>query len=535
MLDSAVEYMASGWSVFPVEGKIPANKHGVLEASTEERLATIWFERHPSRGVALATGMPSGVWVLDLDGDEGTEAFEQLQARYGKVPKTVAVKTARGFHLYFAMPADGDIRNSASKVAPGIDVRGSGGYVVLPPSPHPSGAPYAWVKGREPTSCAVSAAPDWLVDLVLARFEAADMPTGPVGAIKAGGRNQALASLAGSMRRRGMAAESILAGLEAENQARCSPPLGDAEVRRIAGSVARYEPTAPPTVNGNGAGPPSDVGPLTWEILEAIADEKQAPVDAVPTPWPAWNRACCGAGGGEGLARSWHVVVGAASGAGKSLSATNIAAHALRAGHQVCMLSLEMTRPEITTRLLSILARCPIRQLEHGHMFSRDAWDNAAAQLLESAGSFRVNERPINSLAAIRDAINREAQEGTRIVIVDYLQLAWVSSADTLFHQITEVSRTIQAMAQEHKITTVGISQVNRRTSSGESALKKEGLMGGSSLENDADQVILLGKAEKQYDAFVSPVTLDKNRHGPSQEWQIRLDPMTLQMSEVLL
>ena len=59
--------------------------------------------------------------------------------------------TNRGYHLFFKMPEDGsDIRNSAGKVAKGIDVRGTGGYVVLPPSPHPEGEAYRWQDGRGP-------------------------------------------------------------------------------------------------------------------------------------------------------------------------------------------------------------------------------------------------------------------------------------------------------------------------------------------------------------------------------------------------
>jgi replicative DNA helicase len=101
-----------------------------------------------------------------------------------------------------------------------------------------------------------------------------------------------------------------------------------------------------------------------------------------------------------------------------------------------------------------------------------------------------------------------------------------------LYHQITEVSHTIQGLAKDLRVTTVGLSQVNRRTSSGADKLQKEGLMGGSSLENDAEQVVLLSKPERMYDGFQSEVRIDKNRHGPVAEWKMKLDPRTLQMSE---
>src|SRR5487761_1238377 len=79
-----------------------------------------------------------------------------------ELPESWAVHTARGLHMYFAWPAGLNPRNSASKLATGIDVRGTGGYVVIPPSVHPDGTQYAVVDD----SCPVSPAPPWLLDLL---------------------------------------------------------------------------------------------------------------------------------------------------------------------------------------------------------------------------------------------------------------------------------------------------------------------------------------------------------------------------------
>lgn len=166
VLEAARAYMAMGWAVFPVDGKVPATRHGVKDASTEERLARIWFERHPDRGVALATGRPSGVWALDLDTQEAVERLVELQREHGELPRTVASRTRKGYHLLFRMPAEGDVRNSASRVAEGIDVRGTGGYVVLPPSRHPTGTRYRWHPGRGPDELRPAHAPSWLLSLV---------------------------------------------------------------------------------------------------------------------------------------------------------------------------------------------------------------------------------------------------------------------------------------------------------------------------------------------------------------------------------
>ena len=244
MVAAAELFMTLGWPVFPVIGKTPATTHGLNDASLEQRMAGIWWEYHRERGIALATGTKSGVWVLDLDGQEATAALVALQEKHDKIPFTVTAKTDRGWHLYFRMPPGGDIRNSAGKVAIGVDVRGTGGYVVLPPSPHPTGSSYEWVAGRAPGEVPVAEAPQWLLDLVQGTGQNGRAPIAPLlpHQIHEGARNSTLTSFAGSMRRRGASQEAILAAIEAENTLRCSPPLCDDELRQIAMSVARYTP-----------------------------------------------------------------------------------------------------------------------------------------------------------------------------------------------------------------------------------------------------------------------------------------------------
>ena len=185
VLQAALAYQARDWAVFPVKGKRPATRRGVHDASTEERLARIWFERHPDRGVALATGEPSGVWVLDVDGEEGERSFLALQEEHGSIPGTVTSRTGgAGHHLLFKMPPGRDVRNSASRVGCSIDVRGTGGYIVLPPSGHVSDRRYAWFPGRGPDDLPLATAPGWLLDLVappLAVQEPAPVPNAPRG------------------------------------------------------------------------------------------------------------------------------------------------------------------------------------------------------------------------------------------------------------------------------------------------------------------------------------------------------------------
>lgn len=242
--EAAIHAMGRGWPVFPVTGKTPATRNGVKDASRQISKVRGWWGRHDGRGIGMATGEPSGVWALDLDGEEGRESIRRLQEENGSLPDTVASRTGGGgYHLLFEMPEDRDVRNSAKQVADGVDVRGTGGYIVIPPSPHPSGNRYEWV--RPPEEYPVAEAPEWLLALVTnpGDGEEGHEPADALpDTIPKGQRNNMLTSLAGSMRRRGASNEAIQAALQAENEARCQPPLPADEVDDIAESISRYEP-----------------------------------------------------------------------------------------------------------------------------------------------------------------------------------------------------------------------------------------------------------------------------------------------------
>lgn len=159
-LGAAAAYADMGCVVLPLRGKIPFTARGHLDATRDYLLIDSWFARWPAAGVGIATGAPSGVWVLDVDGDAGAASLAALPS----LPVTVEAITRRGRHFYFRMPADGEIRNSASTLAPGLDTRGTGGYIVAPPSPHPDGGHYEW--RRSPFAHDLAETPDWLIDLV---------------------------------------------------------------------------------------------------------------------------------------------------------------------------------------------------------------------------------------------------------------------------------------------------------------------------------------------------------------------------------
>ena len=121
--------------IFPVDKrtKRPLTPNGFKNATTDKTQIAVWQEAYPDCGWGMPTGEASGVFVVDLDiKDNGPENWEELTD--GGADDTLTVRTqSGGLHLYFQLNGS-DIRNSASKIADGIDIRGEGGYVVVPPT-----------------------------------------------------------------------------------------------------------------------------------------------------------------------------------------------------------------------------------------------------------------------------------------------------------------------------------------------------------------------------------------------------------------
>jgi len=259
LFEAARSYARRGWAVLPLKprGKEPLTEHGVKDATTDLDTIEEWWRRWPKANVGIATGAVSGLVVLDIDPrNGGDEELEGLLAQHGGwgvptdggYPETWTVLTGGGYpetwtvltggggqHYYFAI--DGPV--PSRQLAKGVDLKGDGGYVVAPPSVHQSGRKYVPEASTENLSPAP--APAWLLGAAGARkaplYQEQDGQP-----VREGQRNAYLASLAGKLRRMGLSQAGIEAELLAINAARCVPPLPEAEVRRIAASIARYEP-----------------------------------------------------------------------------------------------------------------------------------------------------------------------------------------------------------------------------------------------------------------------------------------------------
>src|SRR5262245_33216857 len=263
-LPAALDYARRGWPVLPLHKVVPdgtcscgkANctdiakhpvgslvEHGLTNASTNLKTIANWWLRRPGANVGIATGPPSGLLVVDVDERHGGVAtMRDLVETHGRLPATVVARTGNGWHYYFQCPPV-PVQSGTGVLGAGVDVRCAGGYVVSPPSRHASGRSYRWVQGRSPDDVRIAPPAEWILDLCTTteRPPRAD-PEEPGLPIPEGSRNSYLARMAGGMCRLGATIEEISTALAAINTARCTPPLSDREVQRIAQSVGRYAP-----------------------------------------------------------------------------------------------------------------------------------------------------------------------------------------------------------------------------------------------------------------------------------------------------
>ncbi len=268
VLKAALDYANRGWPIFPLHapslqgnapctcgnprcdsiGKHPRIPNGLKGATIDSRKIKKWWEKWPTSNVAIATGKPSGFWVVDEDGEEGRQTMADLERDYGPLPKTVeAVTGGGGRHRLFKW--DGThISNSQSKLGPGVDIRGDGGYIAAAPSWHRSGRYYKWVEGFSPDELPIADAPAWLVAFVT-KTRMSKKQVVPEEILD-GGRNDTLFRMGCALRDKGFSFQEILATLTTANEDRCIPPMEDTEVETIASSAARYEPKRAITSSG---------------------------------------------------------------------------------------------------------------------------------------------------------------------------------------------------------------------------------------------------------------------------------------------
>lgn len=147
----ALRYAENRIPVFPVSGKkVPLVKWKDTGGTTDPEQISAWWKAWPLAMIGAPTGSRSGLVVLDVDTKNGANGFDTMRKMGWTIPPDVPeIRTpSGGAHFYFRA-AGQTIRNSAGKIGPGIDIRGEGGMVILPPSrPSLEGGDYHFGEGQ---------------------------------------------------------------------------------------------------------------------------------------------------------------------------------------------------------------------------------------------------------------------------------------------------------------------------------------------------------------------------------------------------
>jgi hypothetical protein len=457
LIGAAVAYAGRGLPVFPCKGKVPLTEHGFQDASTDTETVLAWWTRWPEASIGIPTGGVSGLVVLDVDvqhGGAGTLA--ELERKHGKLPAAPEVLTGGGGkHLYFAHPGQ-EVRNSAGKLGPGLDIRADGGYVITPPSTHDNGRVYCWLRSGEMLE--LQEPPAWLLENAEKRQNGAASPVERF--IPEGQRRRELLSLAGSMRRRGMNAGEILPALAAVNDARCQPPLAQTELERLVDDVGdRYEPAV-------ALGKPAYTGPPPE--LEVVS------LDAFTNVEEPGAKALVGELDDALIPENGDVMLYGDGGAGKTTLGVDLGFH-LAAGDdwlgirvpravRVLLVENEGPRPLFRAKLrrkregwsgselgerLSVLEK-PWGQFS----FAEASWREAIAAkisehevdvvILGPVTRLGMNEagtlQEVRDFMALVDEVRAQAERGVVVVLIHHenkggqVSGAWEGAGDTLFH-----------------------------------------------------------------------------------------------------
>lgn len=164
IMEHALKYASAGFPVFPLweptgvgicscshgaadvlpngdkhsKGKHPRTVHGLADATTDLEQVRKWWTQWPSANIGVRTG--DGIGVVDLDGPEGLASGRKMG-----LMSPVKTLTGNGEQLWYLVPEGQKlVTRRAAKIADGVDTRGTGGFVVVPPSLHPNGKRYSW-------------------------------------------------------------------------------------------------------------------------------------------------------------------------------------------------------------------------------------------------------------------------------------------------------------------------------------------------------------------------------------------------------
>jgi replicative DNA helicase len=263
------------------------------------------------------------------------------------------------------------------------------------------------------------------------------------------------------------------------------------------------------------------IGDMIKDTLKAVERlyERKELVTGVPTGFKDLDKLTAG------LQPSELIIVAGRPSMGKTAFALNIAANAaLNAGMGVAVFSLEMAREQLVLRMLCSEARVDNSKVRAGYLGERDfpKLANAAGKLHEAL--IYIDDTPAISVLELRAKTRRLIRDRDKkvgLVIVDYLQLMrGMGNASNREQEISEISRSLKALAKELRVPVIALSQLNRRVEDrGDRRPMMADLRESGAIEQDADVIAFIYRDEvyntKSSDKGIAEIIVAKQRNGP--------------------
>lgn len=502
--EAAKQYLAAGLHPIPC---LPRDKRPLVQwKEYQETPPTVeqidaWWQQYPEANVGLVVGR--GLMVVDVDGAEGWAALKAAGVEFPEDAPIVA--TGKGAHVYLA----GQPVPNRVGVVPKVDVRSDGGFVVAPPSIHPTGSQYAWLR---PLSRALPPAPPALTAMIArnepAAAAGADWFVQSILGVAEGGRDQACTRLAGYLLGKNLPAETVDLILQRTFAAHCSPPFPADQVSKCVQSIAKRQ--------GAADGPPLRID----ELVSTAMNEILAPPEARKRP-ASTSLACIDEVLAGGVWPGEYVLLGARPSVGKTALALQTGRMLASKGIGVLIVSLEMTRTALTRRLLAQEACVRSTSLKTGDLTDTEKG------LLHYAAT-RMSGYPIWITSDVRttdqlsDALLQYPPGMLGMVIVDYLQLMQTAEPVRDARQRVEaVSKDLRRMTVKHELPFIVLSSLRRPNARGDEwRPTMADLRESGELEHDADHIWLmhrvLGQEETEFQ-------VEKNRDGIAGGEPLRL------------
>ncbi len=259
----------------------------------------------------------------------------------------------------------------------------------------------------------------------------------------------------------------------------------------------------------------------TLEYIQSAYENKQ-PITGIATGYNKLDHMT------SGLQKSDLIIVAGRPSMGKSALAMNIAEHvAMNKTDAVAVFSMEMPAEQLAMRTLASLGRVPLQKLRTGDLQERDwARITGTAQMLTERNNLFIDDSPSLTpmeLRARARRIKRQHSSGNlALIVVDYLQLMQVThSSENRAVEVSEITRSLKALAKELSVPVVALSQLNRSLEQRHdkrpilSDLRESG-----AIEQDADLILLIYRDEvydeHSEDKGVAEIQIGKQRNGPT-------------------